>query len=210
MFPAKWAEYQNEQEALRTRHQNRRLDHESFHQYLLIATAPVPNNVSMPADTLETIIRAIGFAPRPPAPALRPPPAPRHAPRRPAPPQVSNRGRGNNGGRGRGREPANRRGRRGNRTEDPRRNRRVDVNQDQSSIQMPAPAPTCFPGAVPPEPISNPAVDEITDASNAVIIDTTAEIEGLEFLEEFANTNISNVGDIMMNNESVNEGEFSA
>ena len=88
--PPKWDEFQAEQAIITTgRHP---IDNGNFPRYPPYQQ-PSADNVSMPADTLEAIIRAIGQASRPP-----PTPAPRthvvkYAPRHQAPPPNYTRGK---------------------------------------------------------------------------------------------------------------------
>jgi len=131
------------------------------------AFPPVNDNVSMPADTLEAIIRAIGNNSQDrPIRFYREPPVHVPAPRRPANNNHhnhnnngngGNRGRGGFGGRGRGAGP-NRRGIRSGPpaapTKDPRRNPR----DNQKPIPVPPPVnsntPTPAASTSAPEPIT--------------------------------------------------------
>ena len=188
-LPGRWVDFLNEQDAIMASRRPPPHFDQRFHQGTLNFQQPPIDNVSMPADTLETIIRAIGQVARsPPAPVPRIPPVNRYVPKRPPPPPVNNRGgRGGFGGRGRGKAPANRRGKRGGRTEDPRRNRNVGDNQ----IPIPIPGPT----TVIPGPIN---------VNNEVSI----EEDDLAFLNEFANEIPTGSNDVLMNNEIAAEGEF--
>ena len=168
-------------------------------------------NVSMPAETFETLINAIkNVAPNPINPTYqqsnrfvprRPTytPAPRPAPR-PSYRFTNYNGRGGFGGRGRGNHHHhhnnnnnnnnnnNRRGKRSERTTDPRRN---NVNEGTSTA-----AP--------------PAATDIPDTITDITTEPNAESDSdLSFLNEFANTDISVIGDdILMNAETTTEGEF--
>ena len=166
------------------------------------------DNVSMPADTLEAIIRAIGGNARAqPNPAFRPAPIPHPAPRRPVNTPNNhhhhnnnnggNRGRGGGGGRGRG--APNRRGFRSGPptapTKDPRRNPRENNNQKT------VPAPPAASGSVSTPAAITATPEPINDAIDA---------EALAFLNEFANADIGSTieGDIMMSADIAIEGEF--
>jgi len=201
--PARWTDYLNEQEALRHRRQGQNYDHESFHQFHPLTMAPI-QNVSMPADTLETIIRAIGQATRPPPSIPNRAPIPiRHSPRRPAPPP-NNKGKGKNGGKGDGKKPNNRRGKRGERSKDPRRN--------QKTTEINAPVQESIAITEPPAIVTAPPVT-ITVIPNPISLaglDGHSEDEDLSFLNEFANPEAPTTGeDIMMNADVAIEGDFS-
>jgi hypothetical protein len=187
--PNRWNDYLIEQETINARRPIGQVNN-PFHQRLTNFHQPSHDNVSMPADTLETIIRVIGNASRATSiPAPRSPTPVRFVSRRPAPPPVSNRGRGGSNGRGRGREPINRRGRRGGRTEDPRRNRN---GQD---APIPVPAPTPDPVNFIPDPIVIP------EGSNTYEEDA--------FLKEFANPEVhSSEEDVLMNTDIAAEGNY--
>ena len=132
------------------------------------------NAISMPARTLDTIIRAVSRQP-----TVNPTPRPRTITRyipRPIP-NVHDRRAMGFGGRGRGRPHQNRRGRRSERgtgTLDPRIKNRAGT---------PAPIP------VPPPSI--PSTSNVNDVFPDIQIE-----EDLSFLNEFANTDLtSNMGD---------------
>ena len=146
-LPGRWVNFLNEQDAIMASRRPPPHFDQHFHQGTLNFQQPPIDNVSMPANTLETIIRAIGQVEcSPPAPVPRIPPVNRYIPKQPPPPPVNNRGgRGGRGGRGRGKAPANRRGKCSGRTEDLRHNRNIGDNQ----IPIPILAPTTIiPGPI--------------------------------------------------------------
>ena len=82
--PPKWDEFQVERSVLTARRHP--IDHRTYLRYPQYQQ-PAANNISMPAETLETIIRIIGNVTHtPPAPLPRAPPTPKYAPCHPAPP----------------------------------------------------------------------------------------------------------------------------
>jgi len=185
--PPKWDEFQAEQSALTApRHLINHRTYPHYPQY----HQPAADNVSMPAETLETIIRVIGNATRaPPAPMPRAPPIPKYVPHRPAPPPSHTQGRGGLGGRGGGQ--ANRRGKHSNPTTcDPRRNHTATNN-------------TLIPTSPPIASSSN-----ITTGSAIIInsepVEVTPEADDLAFFGEFTNTEIGsgNDTDVIMNGEN--------
>ena len=143
-------------------------------------TAPVTTNtVSMPAETMNTIIRAIGNRS-----AAVPPPRPRVVTRyvRQPPPQINHRnrerfGRGGARGRGRGGWQGNQRGRRSAREEEER---------------IPDPRIRAPINTITPEPTIDTNVNE-----------ATIEAVDLAFLNEFANADLNNIieDDVAMNND---------
>ena len=206
-IPAQWREFQAEQAALMERHHGNPADRRGYtHQ-------PIANdNVSMPANTLETIIRALNPVSRPvPAPAPRTPvprlPTLRHAPRRPTYTPPTNRGRGGNGGRGRG---ANRRGRRGNLTSgDPRRH-------NVTEPQIPT-FPSASTSTIPSIPLEIPDNVTDTDAGDLSFFNefeatlSGTDLSGSDLSTNDGNNNTSiNDGDILMTAEAPAEGEFNA
>jgi hypothetical protein len=208
-FPKRWPDFKREKEAESVRRQgNPPAEHHIPRGGEIIN---LHDHVSMPAETLETIIRAIGISNRSPAPAPAPHTTnrirafPTVPPRRPAPPPPTNsfRGRTGNGGRGRGSAPANRRGKRsGNigRSEDPRRNR------------QPVQVPIMTSGL--PEPIINAIAGPSNAGTSAVETSVAADpinLDGLDFLEEFSSTDLAAIGveDVAMSSENGNtEGGF--
>ena len=189
--PPKWEEFQSEQAALTPRNQT------SYPQYQRPQSFAT-DNVSMPADTLEAIICAIGNATRP-----TPPVAPRivtkYVPRpRPPPTPVVHRGRGG-GFSGRGRGQSNRRGRRSEpTTRDPRRN---NVNGTFTSAST-SNAPTTGPNAPSNIPINTDIATNDTDI-------TSVDSDDISFFSEFTNTDIGSGGenDVIMNGDN-GEGNF--
>ena len=197
-LPAKWHEFQSEQAAILGRTHFNPADRRGYLQQ------PIANdNVSMPANTLETIIRALNPVSRPaPVPAPRTPVVNRHVPQRPVYHPPTNRGRGGSGGRGRGN--TNRRGRRGDQANrDPRRNHVIETQ------------------------ILNLASTSHTPTTSIDIPINATELGDLSFLSEFdpsiTGTDISsdpstsgtidpsnNNGDVLMNAEVPTEGEFNA
>ena len=181
--PARWNDYLNKQEVLMSDHRPI-LDHQ-FH-YRAPSHAPNPDNVSMPAETLEAIIRAIGNASRPtpaPAPTFRPPFPSRHVPKRPPPPPV-NKNKGGNANMNKGKAP-NRRGKRGERSKDPRRNAPINqaLHQTSSSSSSPTfPAPNA--AVTKQVPITPANVTVIPDPISLTGIEHH-EDEELSFLNEF-------------------------
>ena len=170
--PPKWEEFQAEQAVLTAgRHP---VDHGAYPRYPTYQP-PAPDSVSMPAETLQAIIRAIGNASRPaPLPPPRTLTSTKYVPRRPAPPPNSNRGRGSFGGRG---GYANRRGKRSDvATRDPRRhqepvNTLIPINSPAASTSNIANSLSGTPGAPP-------------------------EAEDLSFLNEFANDQMESSHDV--------------
>ena len=209
--PDRWNDFLREQGAISVRRQNNR-NNRAHHQSHSAHAPLISNNVSMPANTLETIIHAIGSANRGPAPIPRAPANNRPVPRRPTPPPNNNRGRingrdnvrggrgGNMGGRGRGNQFANRRSRTG-RTGDPRRNQQDEGPPEPIRIPAPLPVVTEVPDAIPGPP---------------------SDLDGLDFLEEFANSDLPTITedvaisegeiviieDVTMANEAAIEGSF--
>ena len=184
--PPKWNKFQSEQTALNSRNQTNYPPYQRQHPL-------ITNNVSMPADTLEAIIRAIGNVSRP-----TPPTAPRivtkYVPHpRPTPTPVVHRGRGGGGG-GRGQGSNNRRGRcSNNATRDPRRNH-VNNNNHASSSSTPN---TSITGPINTDTIIN---------SNITSIDTNE----MAFFNEFANADMGPGGgnDVVMNSDNTTEENF--
>ena len=185
--PPKWDEFQAEQSVLTGARQP--IDHGTYPRYPQFHQ-PTASNVSMPAETLETIIRAIGIATRaPPAPLPRAPPTPKYVPRRPAPPPNQTRGRGGMGGRGGGQ--ANRREKRSNpATRDPRRNHGANA----------ASIPT-------PQPIASSSNVQIEAPIITIAAEATPQADDIAFFSEFANAEIGsgNDADIIMNGENNEE-----
>ena len=186
--PNRWNNYLIEQDALRGQRQNP-MANQNFHQRLPLMLPSFADNVSMPANMLETIIQAVGITTCAPAPPpIRTQVVNHYIPHRPVPPPPNhNRGRGGNAGRGHGHDPPNRRGKRGGHPEEPRRNQRIDQVQDL--------APTITTAVT--EPINNTAAGP------------SSNLDGLNFLEEFANTDLSVIsGDnVTMGSES-STGDF--
>ena len=194
--PARWDDYLREQEA-RIAAQRPIVNH-PIHQRSP-AYSPIPDNVYMPADTLEVIIRAIGNASRPnPTSIFRPPFPNRHTPRRPPPPPPVIKNKGGNANANRGKGP-NKRGKRGERTKDPRRNN-APINQapNQASTSSSSPPSISAPIA---------AVTVIPDPSNLTSLEQH-EDEGLSFLNEFASHGMPSNEDVLMHGDIPTEGDF--
>ena len=188
-LPGRWIDFLNKQDTIMASRCPPPHFDQCFHQGTLNFQQPPIDNVSMPADTLETIIQVIRqVACSPPTLTPRIPPINQYIPNRPPPPPINNRGgRGGFGGRGRGKPPTSCRGKRSGRTEDPRCNRNIGDNQ----ILIPILAPT----TVIPGPIN---------INNKVSI----EEEDITFLNEFANEIPSSSNNVLMNNKIAVEGEF--
>ena len=178
--PNCWNNYLIKQDSLRGWCQNLMVN-QNFHQCLPMMLPSFTNNISMPANMLEMIIWAIRITTHAPTPPpIRTQVINCYIPHHLAPPPNHNRGRGGNAGRGYRCDPPNCRGKRSGCPKELRCNWRI--NQD------PALATT----TIVMEPITNTTTRP------------SSNLDGLNFLEEFANTDLSTISgdDIAMGGES--------
>ena len=181
---------------------NRRPTSDQYYRHQYQPYSLVPDNISMPADTLETIIRAIGRASRPdpvPISAYCPSFPSRFTPSRPSPPPV-NKGKGGNGNKG---KEQGKKGKRGERSKDPRRN--APINQAPHHASSSSSSTSSIITTIPATGPTIPAIPTIVPAKVNIISNPIAiehvEDEDLSFLNEFATNKGSINGDVMMHGD---------